>query len=256
MSQVPVYVINLAKCTDRWRAIKNNLDRVGLTATRIEAIDGSVTPIDDLSMWQGGVGPGHLACARSHYLALENFIHTNAAAALILEDDAEIGQTLPQVIQSLYWWPDGSGVVQLAATRNPHTCIPLGPVKGTTGDGRELRKMLCGRHRDVGAEGYLINREAASMILELAPEVPMPIDQMLFNMVDSPLGRVIKPLQMLPAPIRHRPQHEVGSFTGSVSYFGDRVWKNSRIHRLKNKFNLYIQVMANKAIRVNVLFKG
>ena len=42
---LPTFVINLARSADRWRAISENLDRIGLAATRIEAVDGeTLTP--------------------------------------------------------------------------------------------------------------------------------------------------------------------------------------------------------------------
>ena len=96
---VPVYVINLDRCPDRLRLISANLDRIGLPFFRIGAIDGQ-TLVDEPACRR--MNPGHVGCARSHYKAHSAFLDTDAAAALILEDDVEVAGTVPRIIRALY----------------------------------------------------------------------------------------------------------------------------------------------------------
>jgi len=68
---LPVFVINLDRRPDRWQAISANLDRIGLHATRIDAIDG-LALTDDPALRL--MGPGHVGCARSHYKAYSELL--------------------------------------------------------------------------------------------------------------------------------------------------------------------------------------
>ena len=45
--------------------------------------------------------------------AMRALLDTDAPAALILEDDAEVGASVPAIIQSVEWWPEGHGLVKL-----------------------------------------------------------------------------------------------------------------------------------------------
>ena len=140
------------------------------------------------------------------------FLASSAPAALILEDDAEVGGSVAALRRSLEWWPEGHGLVHLGSPENIRTrrrCCLARPV-GHAPCRRQLRPIL---RKHLGAYGYLIDRATAGRILEIAPHVPVPIDHLLFDMVDSAVARCARPLQMTPAPIRHRPHALVGSDT-------------------------------------------
>ncbi len=81
---LPVFVINLDRRPDRWTAVRGQLDRIGIEATRIPAIDKESLAGDPALL---KMGAGHVACARSHYKAMQALVDCGAPAALILEDD-------------------------------------------------------------------------------------------------------------------------------------------------------------------------
>ena len=215
--------------------VSANLERIGLHATRIDAIDGYALT-DDVALRL--MGPGHVGCARSHYKAYSALLESRYPAALILEDDVEIGASIPALTRSGAWWPDGHSIVKLTSPADADTRYCMGHSIGHTPCGRALRPIL---RKSLGAYGYLINRATAGLILETMSDIPVPIDHMLFNMVDSAIARTARPLQMMPAAIRHRPYELVGSDTGSAenrllkSVLGRKPWKTTEVVRLYRK---------------------
>ena len=213
---LPVYVINLDRRPDRWQAMAAQLDRLGIEAERIPAIDREELAGDPALL---RLGAGHVACVRSHYKAMQALVDRNAPAALILEDDVEIGEQTVPLIASPDWWPGEHGLVKLESWRAKRTW--LGAPECLTPDGRPLRRIL---HRYLGAAGYLIDYDAALEVLEVAPAAPMPMDHLLFDIVNSPLAYSLRPMQMVPGAIRQ--QHDLfGSETGESRVGGSHHWK-------------------------------
>ncbi len=134
----------------------------------------------------------------------------------------------------------------------------MGRPVGRTPCGRELRPIL---RKSLGAYGYLIDRGTARRILEKAPDIPVPIDHMLFNMVDSEIARRARPLQMVPAAIRHCPYELVGSDTGSAenqklkNILGRKPWKANEAVRLYRKARWAWAVLSGRARFVQVPYK-
>ena len=256
----PVYVINLDRCPDRLQIISANLDRIGLPFARIGAIDGQ-TLGDDPACRR--MSPGHVGCARSHYKAHSAFLDTDAAAALILdtdaaaalilEDDVEVAETVPRIVQFLDRWPEGHGLVKLDSTFRDYRRIWLGRTVGFTPDGRALRPIL---HSHLGAYGYMIDRKTARAVMEVAPDTPLPIDHMLFNLMNSAFARRVRPLQTMPAAVRHLPYDIVGSYTGSSRVDGKKRWKPGRLSRARYKAAWLWQRLAGKVRRLRVPFDG
>ncbi len=226
MVQLPVYVINLDRRPDRWAAMSAQLDRLGIEAVRIPAIDKESLAGDQALL---RMGAGHVACARSHYKAMQCLVDCGASAALVLEDDVEVGEEVPALIASLEWWPGEHGLVKLQSTIAPDRRIWLGPAVGATPSGRALRPIM---HNHLGAYGYLIDYDAALEVLEIAPATPMPIDHLLFNLGNSHLAHSLAPLQMTPGAIRHLPYEKFGSDTGESRVNGRKLWKPGCMTRL------------------------
>ena len=226
MAQLPVYVINLDRRPDRWAAMSAQLDRLGIEATRIPAIDKESLAGDSALLTMGA---GHVACARSHYRAMQALVDCGASAALILEDDVEVGEEVPALIASLKWWPGEYGLVKLESAIAPDRRLWLGPTVGATPSGRALRPIM---HNHLGAYGYLIDYDAALEVLEIAPATPMPIDHLLFNLGNSHLAHSLAPLQMTPGAIRHLPFEMFGSETGNSRIDGRKLWKPGCMTRL------------------------
>ena len=257
---VPAFVINLDRRPGRWRAISENLDRIGVRAQRVSAIDGwMLSSMDDPAFEL--MGSGHVGCARSHYKAYAAFLASPAPAALILEDDAEVGGSVASLLRSLEWWPEGHGLVHLGSPENIRTrrrCCLARPV-GHAPCRRQPRPIL---RKHLGAFGYLTDRATAGRILDIAPHVPAPIDHLLFDMVDLPVARRARPLQMTPAPIRHRPHALVGSDTQSPrdqelkNWLGRKPWKANKTVRVRHKVRWVWPLLTERARNVCVTYEA
>ena len=235
---LPIYVINLDRRPDRWSAISDDLNRIGLTAHRISAIDrlSLSQQTEEMSM---AMGVGEEACLLSHCKALNEFLSSSHPAALILEDDAEVASDIPGCLQFIDWWPRNTGLLQLGLLAEKVRLI--GPCIGQTPCGRRLYPIL---HRSGGSAGYLINRETAQIILNHCAEPPyrsgscsvgqlspMPIDHLMFNMYRSPLARRLKPVQVNPAMVRQKNS----IFLSDITQSRDRAKRIRKISRKKAK---------------------
>ena len=249
---LPVFVINLDRSADRWQLIRENLDRIGLNATRIVAIDGLSLPGDPSTRL---LGAGTVACALSHYKAMAAFLKCAAPAALILEDDADVGTSVPSIIQSLDWWPQGHGLVQLISEKRARNRTWLGHTVGFTPDGRTLHPII---YKRMDGHGYLINRDTAEQVLVVAPDVPMPIDHLLFHVVNSQIAQRAQPLQVVPGAVQVRPFEQVGSdiLTSGWVKSPRPVWKPSHFVRLNHMLLRVWSLATGRAQRVHVPFEG
>ena len=249
---LPVFVINLDRRPDRWEAMSAQMDRLGIEATRIAAIDKHRLRIDDPSLDR--MGDGHVACLHSHCRAMEAFLDTDAAAALIMEDDVEIGAELPELIADLSWWPPDHDLVKLQSAINRKTLIWLDKPVGSTPTGRSLRPI---RLSALGAYGYLVGRETAWGIKALRPsDLHMPIDHVLFDLKNSRLARRSRPLQMTPGVIRHLPYERFGSETGDSAINGKKLWKPSRATRLYYRIHWIRGVVTGSARKGSVSYRS
>ena len=229
--------------------LSSNLDSIGLKAVRVDAVDKRTVAEDPMT---SHLGVGHVACYKSHCRAMHAFLDTDAPAALILEDDAELHPGLTEVVTQLDWWPQGHGLVKLGTLLNrwDHT-IWLGHPVCFTGKGHEVRPLL---HRHYGAEGYLINRQTATEAL--ACTTHLSIDLLLFDLICSEPANRWKPLQMLPAPIRQRPFESVGSDTGDGRVAGTRRYMPSLATRVPNKLRLHWKEWTGQALKMRVPYEG
>ena len=91
-----VWLINLAKDSDRRKAMEVQLDALGLPYTRFEAIYGkdhaeTLSQRVDAAAYQRNMGqtilPGKMGCYASHVAVWEAFLASDHEVALILEDD-------------------------------------------------------------------------------------------------------------------------------------------------------------------------
>lgn len=244
MAQLPAFVINLDRRPDRLAAIVENLDRIGVEATRISAIDAKTLPAlkrpDNLNL-------GARACMLSHCKALRAFLATGRPAALILEDDAEVAADTAALLESTDWWPPGAGILKLESkSRKPRF---VGAHRGRTPTGRSLRRMY---HGSAGSAGYLIGRTAARKVLEACEETPVPIDHILFGQHRSRAARRLRPLQIVPAMVR--PRRGLSDLSDNVPWKQrakrDGLLSNRQYHPLGAMFHNLTVVALRAAGRV------
>ena len=199
---LPIYTINLDRRPDRWAAVTDNLGRLGLKPERIAAVDAETVPDSELGRRIALDAPlrrGSAANILSHCKAWEALLASPHPAALVAEDDAYFAADIATVLESVDWWPDGSGLLKLEAygAKKRH----LGAELGRTPGGRRLHPIA---RFPGGSAGYLIDRASAEAALDLCVAVDMPIDCFLFDVIGSRAARRLRPLQVVPTMIRQR----------------------------------------------------
>ena len=191
-----IYYINLARRTDRRAFMEAQFARLGLEATRIEA----VTP-DDLTdadrqgkreHWiSGALSDAALCCSLSHHRALNALLATSEPWGLILEDDAVLSTRLPAFLEAFAKAPPKALLVRIEAAVHAHLTLRKA----------DASYVAVGLHRytgwDMGAAGYLVSQEGARLVL--ASEIIRRTDidvAMFYDVVE--LSRRLRPLQASP----------------------------------------------------------
>ncbi len=199
---LPIFVINLDRRPDRMRSIAANLDRLGLKAHRIPAVDAKTVSDEELHERVCFTGlfrtmefdRGAGACVLSHLRALETFLTaSDAPAALVLEDDAELAADLPMFIESVDWWPTDTGLINFETRNNKWRLFS--PVCAEPHHGRELRRIEV---FVAGACGYVANRDSARHLLDNCRNIAFPMDHVLFDVRNCKIARNLRPVQVLP----------------------------------------------------------
>ena len=208
---LPVYVINLDRRPDRWAAMSAQMDRLGIKATRIPAVDAKLLAAQEDRQRTNGkprfwrINLGAAAGMLGHSRAMIELLGSSAPAALILEDDAELAPDTSLLLDSVDWWPAGAHVVRLEshiqAKSGLYKASPLWRSSGRTPSGRGLHRLekWC-----PGAAAYLIDRRGAQIALSGFADPRQTTDQTLFNLRYSATARRLRTVQVLPAMARQR----------------------------------------------------
>jgi GR25 family glycosyltransferase involved in LPS biosynthesis len=96
---VKVYVINLENRVDRWQQVLEQLDKIGFDVDRIDAVKSDL--ID--SKVATFASPSVIAIWKSHQKAMTEFLKSEAAHALILEDDFYLKTDLKFLLSRIYY---------------------------------------------------------------------------------------------------------------------------------------------------------
>jgi glycosyl transferase, family 25 len=200
---IPVLFINLDQSTDRLTFMRRQAERLGLDFERIAAVDGLNVP-DDLAGYFSHIQTGRLpiiddgavGCYASHLKALRRFEQTDAPTALILEDDALLGDNIVQFLDELIAaLPAGWGLVHLSHAPThafkPIAVLPHG--------GRVVRYS----RMPPNAAGYLVSRAGAAKLLNRSIQRFWAIDTDVrrpWVFGHDAYGVVPPPIQQVPMP--------------------------------------------------------
>jgi glycosyl transferase family 25 len=177
MDDLRTWVINLDRAPDRLQRISGQLQRLGLPWTRLRAVDAremtkeQTDCLDEATYrrWHGMTPlPGELGCYLSHVAVMHAFLATDAAYALVLEDDVKLGDSLPAVLRGLADCRGRWDMVKLSAV---HSGTPVAACE--VAPGHRLAVMLS---KCTGASAYLINRRAAKAYVAGLLPMALPYD--------------------------------------------------------------------------------
>jgi len=184
-----ILYINLARRADRRSFMADQLQRLGLAATRIEA----ATPAD-LGLGAGAarpphvpraVSPGDLACVASHERAWRAFLESADPYALVLEDDALLSSRLPAFLAAFEALAPRADMVRIESS----------------GSGTRVKRVAC-RIEGIdlarpygwegGAAGYIVSRRAAGLLLDTPATRRKSLDEVLFDPFGPLAGELVR----------------------------------------------------------------
>ncbi|MFH7564603.1 glycosyltransferase family 25 protein [Oceanimonas smirnovii] len=179
-----VYVISLPRHHERRTLISNQLNRLGFNFDFVDGVDGTKLDSDilektDLNFCQKKFGHSmnnsEIGCALSHIKVYEKIIENNLNNAIILEDDAFLLSSLPNVLKAALKKRPDFELLYLF-----HGKAKSWPVKHKLPDGYKLARYRYPSKNSkrciIGAVGYVLSQSGAKRLLELANPIRMPAD--------------------------------------------------------------------------------
>lgn len=177
LSKFFTLVINLDRAPQRLSFMSDQLASIGLHWERMSAADGRLFSLEDATLVdltefarRHGKTPvhGELGCYLSHVWAMRRFLETDSPYALILEDDVQLSEVLPRVLEALANVHGDWDMVKLSGV---HSGSPL-----------KLQLLCAQAHLAVtltpytGSSAYVINRRAAQNYLSGLLPMRVPYD--------------------------------------------------------------------------------
>jgi glycosyl transferase family 25 len=206
MDGVQTWVINLDRAPERLARVREQLERLHLSWQRLPAVDArAFTPAQrallDEPAFHRRHGmtplPGELGCYLSHIEVMRRFLAGSAEAALVLEDDVQLHETLPAVLAALMARRGRWDVVKLSAV---HSGTPV--AVADLGAGQALAVMLS---KCTGSSAYLMNRRAAAAWLR-QPGGLLPMQLPYDHAFDRAWAFGLKQRLVVPTPCGHDDQ--------------------------------------------------
>ncbi|MEJ8311455.1 glycosyltransferase family 25 protein [Agrobacterium larrymoorei] len=165
-SILAVYLINMANAQERKHAMFDKLSAIGLTAERVEAVDGRALtfPIPEFSelsyklMHGRRTCPPEIGCYLSHVECARRLLNSDADFALILEDDVVFKQDFMESIEAAIDHRNDWDILRLSTVSHGRKY----PFRKLTGD----RSLSVALTREKGSGAYIVNRKAAKWIAE------------------------------------------------------------------------------------------
>lgn len=195
------YLINLERRSDRLRKMTEQLNALGISFERVDALDARTIPDAHLERQFRDDGPlgiiprGDKCCALSHALAWQAFVRSGDAHAIILEDDVALDAAAATLLRDDSWIPETVDLLKLERYGPPNQRVLIDE-RISIGNGHKIGRL---RSRHTGAAAYIMSRRAALTLNERVDCWWLPVDHLLFNLNNSPLAELLRPHQMTPA---------------------------------------------------------
>ncbi len=153
-----IFIINLEHQTEKRQFIQEQLDRLGLEAEFIAAINGKSMSDDQLKevvhdYENCSLTAGEIGCALSHISAYKKIIDQNISQALILEDDAILKEGLPELLSQIKQQIPAHPTTYLLTSIGVYDKKPVHRLSSV----HTIHRVL----RSICAHGYVINLAAA-----------------------------------------------------------------------------------------------
>lgn len=171
-----LFIINLARRTERMAFMERQFAAVPLGFDRIDAVDGEKLSPEDRGMavndfrWWCAQGykarAGEIGCALSHRIALSRIVDEGLPCACIMEDDVTLGEGFCRVLET---------VERFLVTQADPKVVLLTPCDAAKGHAAEKEGFV--RIPWASSAGcYVVNQEAAKRLLAVTSPMTSTID--------------------------------------------------------------------------------
>ncbi len=175
--ETPVLVINLDRSPRRLAGITAQLDALGLPFHRIAAADGLALSANEHQrhyctvlnrrLYHKSLSAGEIGCYISHLRAWQWLLDSGFERAVILEDDAVLGENFRTMLDLLPYVPPPWDVVKLGS-------VSRKPVLDSTPLGEfSLRRY---RKTPISAFAQVVSRQGAEKLLHTRVPFARPVD--------------------------------------------------------------------------------
>lgn len=188
----PIFVMNLDRSPQRWARVVEEVEKAGLSVTRLPAVDGKALSFDELrantTVLSRLLQPrGVIGCYLSHKKFWQLVVDQSLERAIILEDDVRLVDNFKHHLLN--------HLAQVNSTSDPYDVIMLGAIGNIDpqGHGNVLHQMftyymggarphrrisdtLYQPQRPAGTHGYMVSLAGAKKLLRLCPKATFHVD--------------------------------------------------------------------------------
>lgn len=194
-----ILVINLRRNTKRLVHMRARLAALDLPFETVDAVVGDALDTATQEYWSVrnadgalALSPSEIGCMLSHRIAWEQIAAMEEGHGLVLEDDVHFAAAAGDFLVREDWIPGETEIVKIETVLWKTTLSRKG---AEIGNGYHLARLQ-GQH--FGMAGYILTPAAARRLLAEIGQVPMAIDQILFDPA-SPLFHSLRIDQIVPA---------------------------------------------------------
>ena len=213
--QLPIFVLNLDRATERWAAVSSRLTALGLTFERIRAHDRHDPAAQVLRAAFGGgrlgrdypATLGDVCCPQTHRELWQRIASLTTGAAIVLEDDARpapVFAAYARVDLGALMRAHGIGALKLEHWPGGERSrrFPIGRRLGALdfAEGAGLYRQEAGF---LGTCAYAITPEAAGRLLAAHDRLNVPVDHYMFSRSAGLGFPILRPAFVAPAPVLH-----------------------------------------------------
>lgn len=216
------YIINLKHATERWEAIRKNLQERGIPHTRVDGVCGANLPdkLDEFNERKFNVFHGkamnksEIGCYLSHMQVFRTFLESDNEYALVLEDDVTLPENMTSLLETALPYQTFWDMIRLTSVKQGKY-VPFAPLS----DGYSL----CYNLRQLKSTGaYLINRRAARCCLDKMLPMFIPYDVALDR--EWHYGFKTACISPMPVPIDFDIPGQIGS-AGKIKFFRSTTFR-------------------------------
>lgn len=181
MSAIPCYYINLERSKDRAIGFEAECHRLGITATRFPAVEGSQLPqqvqerLMRLPRHKEMLSLAEIGCYLSHRNLWTHVVEKELAWTFIAEDDISFADNARLFFKDFDWLPPEADIVKAETWKQR---IWMSPDIRTHAHGHKIHQLLS---RHYGAAGYFLSFSGAKRLLALTENQCDPVDCILFD---------------------------------------------------------------------------